>query len=81
MKTIHPLRKWLRDNGHSHVWFATKIGISKSYFSQLLLGKRLPNKAICKKISTLTGRKILPDVIRAGSEAERAATAKRFPGV
>ena len=54
MKRIHPFKQWLMDTGRTQAWVARKLGFSRQYLNQILLGHRTPSDKLAQKMSDIT---------------------------
>jgi len=52
------LSEYLKINGISHEVFAQKIGVTRSFITNVLNGKRNPSLKLCLKIEAATKRKV-----------------------
>lgn len=52
--SIHPLRRWLFENGLTARQFSETYGISEGYLSECLRGKRIPSSQFMMKVATAT---------------------------
>lgn len=62
------LRAHIDRLGISQNAFADRIGVSKSYLSQILSGKREPSREMIQKIDMATGGSVPPSVWFKNSE-------------
>lgn len=53
-KSIHPLRRWLFENQETASAFCDRIGISESYLSEVMRGKKRPTLDTIDKITAAT---------------------------
>jgi predicted transcriptional regulator len=51
---IHPLRRWLFENQITQVEFAIATGISQSYLSDLIVGRKRPSLDVVEVIARAT---------------------------
>lgn len=51
----HPIRTWLRLRRQSEIDFAREVGISPSFLSHLLSGRRGPSAQLMLRLSMITG--------------------------
>ena len=70
IKTEHPIRTWLRLRRETAGTFAEEMGISPSFLSHLLAGRRGPSAAMMLKLARATG--IPPEaLLKPGTEVPR----------
>lgn len=50
----HPLERWLTAKKVRPAHFAARIGVSRSYLSELLSGKKLPSRTVALAIQAET---------------------------
>lgn len=55
MPKMSPLLVWLKQEEKSQRWLAGRLGISDSFLSELLSGKRAPSLGLAVKIENFTG--------------------------
>jgi transcriptional regulator with XRE-family HTH domain len=65
---VAALREWLYQKRETQTWLAEQLGISGSFLSDLLHGKRVPSLRLAARIEKLTG---IPAIAFATVEADR----------
>jgi len=58
---IHPLRRWLFEHQSTMLEFADRIGVSQSYLSEFLRGKKSPSAEVMKRIVAATDGAVTPN--------------------
>jgi transcriptional regulator with XRE-family HTH domain len=51
----HRIHTWLRAGGHNQRWLAGELGITASYVTMILNGRRTPSLQVAKRLEDLTG--------------------------
>jgi len=49
------IQTWLRAGGHTQRWLARELGVTPTYISMILNGRRTPSLLIAKHLEDLTG--------------------------
>lgn len=52
---MHPLKAYLKETGTTESEFATKVGTTSSYLSQIICAQRWPSRSLADEIEKATG--------------------------
>jgi transcriptional regulator with XRE-family HTH domain len=67
------LEKFISQSGESRTAWADRIGISRSYLSDILNGHKIPSLAVAVRIEELTGGKVTAAMLARGNNGAGVA--------